>query len=389
MTLAWRAFALLVLWLLANTAASYQPPPDTLEVYVRHGCPHCANAREWLPQWAERHPGIRIVIRQVDDDPTARDALIEVFEKANIWPPGVPAFVFQGNVVVGFEDPQHATTELDQLVRSRSWPAPLAVIPKREDAAPAPPYTPSATELARWQADIKIAQWGLPAFVLGMGLLDGFNPCAMWVLLFLLSLLVHMGSRRRMALVAGTFVAVSGAMYFLFMAAWLNLFLAIGLTQPVQWLLAGIALVIGLLNLRSAWQPQTRVRLAIPDAAKRGIYARVRTVVQADSLPLAIAAVSVLAILVNFVELLCTAGLPALTTAIITQHTDNPFAYYAYLGIYILGYIADDSLMVAIAVIAMSQRKLSERGGRWLKLLSGLVMAGLGIVMLLRPDWVF
>src|SRR5690606_33029844 len=131
--------------------------------------------------------------------------------------------------------------------------------------------------------------------------------------------------------------------------------------------LAGIALIIGLLNLRSAWQPQARVRLAIPVAAKPGIYARVRAVVQAASLPLALVSVSVLAILVNFVELLCTAGLPALTTAIITQHTDNLAGYYAYLGIYILGYIADDSLMVTIAVIAMSQRKLSERGGRWLK----------------------
>ena len=62
-------------------------------------------------------------------------------------------------------------------------------------------------------------------------------------------------------------------------------------------------------------------------------------------------------------------------------------AHSGYLGLYILGYIADDSLMVALAVIALGSGKLSERAGRWLKVLSGLVMTLLGGVMLLRPEW--
>lgn len=100
-------------------------------------------------------------------------------------------------------------------------------------------------------------------------------------------------------------------------------------------------------------------------------------------------AVALLAIVVNFVELLCTAGFPALYTAILTQQELTPVAYYGYLGLYSLGYIADDTVMVAVAVIALGNRKLSARGGRWLKLLSGLVMLGLGMVMLLQPHWLF
>jgi threonine/homoserine/homoserine lactone efflux protein len=61
--------------------------------------------------------------------------------------------------------------------------------------------------------------------------------------------------------------------------------------------------------------------------------------------------------------------------------------YYSYLGLYNLAYIFDDSLMVTIAVVTLSHKKLQERAGRWLKLTSGLVMAGLGGVLLLQPKW--
>jgi len=99
--------------------------------------------------------------------------------------------------------------------------------------------------------------------------------------------------------------------------------------------------------------------------------------------------VAALAVVVNFIELLCTAGLPAIYTAVLTQHELSPVAHYAYLGLYIVGYIADDSLMVAAAVLALGSGKLSERGGRVLKLLSGVVMLSLGAVLLLQPQWLF
>jgi len=63
------------------------------------------------------------------------------------------------------------------------------------------------------------------------------------------------------------------------------------------------------------------------------------------------------------------------------------WSYYGYLGLYNLAYIADDGLMVVVAVVTLSRTKLQERAGRWLKLSSGLVMAGLGIVLLLLPQW--
>jgi len=140
------------------------------------------------------------------------------------------------------------------------------------------------------------------------------------------------------------------------------------------------------LNVKDFFAWKQGISLSIPDSVKPGLYARMRAVLAAGRLLPAIIAVATLAVLVNFIELLCTAGFPAIYTAILAQQDLHPLAYYAYLGLYIVGYIADDSLMVAIAVIALSNRKLTERSGRWLKLISGAVMLGLGCVLILQPE---
>jgi glutaredoxin len=361
---------LLSLWPPAAVAAAGE-----LQVFVREGCPHCAAAKAFLPELQRQRPAVRVRLRDVGNEPQARDDLLRLSRQQGIQAPGVPTFVYAGQVLVGFDDPGGRGRELLALTEASDKAKPGGV-------------QASATELSLGPlGHVGVAGLGLPLFTLVMGLLDGFNPCAMWVLLFLLSLLVHWRNRRRMALVAGTFVLVSGAVYYAFMAAWLNVFLLIGWSTWLRLVLAGVAITVGVVNVMDGRRQGSGFSLSIPAEAKPGLYARMRTVVQSRSLLPALAAVAVLAVVVNAVELLCTAGLPAIYTAVLSQQNQAPAAHYAYLGLYILGYIADDSLMVAAAVLALSSHKLTEAGGRWLKLISGGVMLALGLALLLRPGW--
>lgn len=353
----------------AAKAAEREQSRDTvmLEVFVRAGCPHCAAAEEFLPGFAAERPWLRLVYRHVDRDPAARAALMRMSEAAGLWPPGVPTFALQGRVMVGFDS------------AGESGAALAAFVDGTADSI-------DSIE-TRLFGTLSASRLGLPLFTLAIGLLDGFNPCAMWLLLFLLSLLVHLRDRRRMALISGTFVLVSGAVYYMFMAAWLNLFLAVGMSAAVRWLLAAIALAIGAINLRDGLRRGNGFVLSIPGGAKPGLYARMRRVLQAQSLMPALLGVAVLAVVVNFVEIICTAGFPALYTAVLAQQALAPASYYAYLALYIFGYILDDSIMVAVAVIALGARRLPPRAGQALKLVSGLVMLLLGVLLLLRPAW--
>jgi glutaredoxin len=371
----WLALLALLVWaaapaFAAAADASASAPTTTLQVFVRAGCPYCADAKRFLDALARERPALRIVYRAVDEDPAARDALTALSRDAGVWPPGVPTFAIDGRVMVGFADDDEGHRALLALID------PPATAPPRDEVDSALFGTLSATRL------------GLPLFTLALGLLDGFNPCAMWVLLFLLSMLVRLNDRRRMALVAGTFVLASGAVYYAFMAAWLNIFLVVGLSAALRVVLAGVALVIGAFNVKEFVAFGRGPSLSIPDSAKPGLVARMHRIMQARALPASLLAVAALAVVVNVVELLCTAGLPAIYTAVLAQQQLGTAAHYGYLALYILGYIADDAAMVTVAVVALGSGKLTERAGRWLKLVSGVVMLALGAVLLLRPRWI-
>ena len=343
-----------------------------LDVYVRADCPHCTAAKQFLPQLQQRFPDLPIRLHAVDSDPVAREALLLHAQRANIWPPGVPLFVIGDAVSLGFDSAAETGPTLMALIEG--------------ELAGQTPRGQTAEVDSLW-GRLKPDELGLPLFTLALGLLDGFNPCAMWVLLFLLSLLVHLHDRRRMALIAGCFVLVSGVVYYLFMAAWLNVFLLIGWSSRLQIVLAVLAMLMGVLNLKDFFQPGVGPSLHIPAAAKPGLYARMRAILAEQQTASALLGVALLAVIVNIIELLCTAGLPALYTSVLAQQGLSPTAHYGYLALYIAGYIADDSVMVATAVWALNRAKLSERGGRWLKLLSAAVMFSLGIVMLWHPEW--
>jgi len=345
--------------------------PPALEVFVHDACPHCAKAKLFLKDFQQEHPQLKIVIHELDYDTEAAEQLDLHFRRADRWPPGVPSFVYNGHLLVGFHSAEKTGLELLILVNQKE--APVSLLVTRVESS--------------LFGTLDVEALGLPLFTLAIGLLDGFNPCAMWVLLFLLSLLVHLHDRLRMALIAGTFVLVSGIVYYAFMAAWLNVFLAVGMSSTLRIGLGVLAVIVGWVNIRDFYSASGGFSLSIPAAAKPGLYKRMRDIINSRSLTLALCSAATLAVVVNIIELLCTAGFPAIYTAILMQQNLEAWAHYSYLALYIAGYLVDDSLMVGAAVFALSSKKLTERSGRWLKLVSGVVMLLLGAVMILRPEW--
>jgi glutaredoxin len=364
-------FVLLVLSGTPLQAAS--TTTSDIDVFVRAGCPHCEAAKIFLDELRREQPSLHIALHDIAEDPAARQRLITLVQERGITTVGVPTFLIGTELIVGFQSSETTGAEI------------RAKLDRKAPGVALPPMVESIE--TRWLGRLRVYDLGLPLFTVLIGLLDGFNPCAMWVLLFLLSLLVNLQDRRKMALIAGTFVAVSGLFYFAFMAAWLNMFLLIGLSRAVQMGLGGIALFMGAVNVKDFFALHRGISLSIPESAKPGLYARIRRILQAEHLTGAVAGVILLACLVNTIELLCTAGFPAVYTQILTMQQLPTWQYYGYLGLYNLAYILDDSLMVTIAVVTLSRRKLQERAGRWLKLTSGVVMAGLGAVLVLQPEW--
>ncbi len=379
----------------AGSTANADTGKQTVEVFVREGCPHCAKAEAFLAILARERPDLRITIRDVLKEPAALERLQQIAKQQDAGAARVPAFFVGGQLIFGYSE--EAST--DKLIRGAlqgQAPKPGAGGAAAESCAaqedstcraevdPVPPPA-GAFEVTFFGRTVSLDDVGLPAFTIAMGLLDGLNPCSLWVLILMISLLSTLNDRKRMLAIAGTFVLVEGIAYFVFMAAWLNLFLLIGLSRASQIAVALIAIAAGAINLKDFWAPGFGFSLSISDSSKPGIYARMRAILHAKSLPAAIVGVIILGLLVQVVEFLCTSGFPALFTRILTLRNLDTASYYGYLLLYNAAYMFDDVIVLAIGVTTLSHRRLQEKEGRWLKLVSGLVMVGLGIYLIVAP----
>ncbi len=369
-----------------------QPVSTTvdIEAFVRSDCPHCAAAETFLKTLQQEQPDLHIVIHNLTQEPSAFSQLQQIAQQQGIGLVRVPAINVKGQLIIGYADATTTGQWIRSVLAQTSTPTILQqneagsceIRSTLECTAPTPEKKESF-ELDFFGQKLTLTEIGLPLFTLAMGLLDGFNPCSMWVLILMISLLAPTRNRWRMLAIAGTFVAIEGIAYFLFMSAWLNLFLWIGLSRISEIIIALIALLAGAINLKDFWFFGRGLSLSIPNSAKPDIYARIRRILNAQNLTGALIGVAILAVLVQIVEFMCTSGFPALYTRILTLQHFSSFDYYSYLLLYNVAYMFDDCVILGIGVITLSQRRLQEKEGRLLKLISGLVMVGLGGYLLI------
>jgi thiol-disulfide isomerase/thioredoxin len=336
------------------------------------GCPHCEEAKPVVAQLARDFPELGVEQVEVRRNPEGAERFVSTMRELGAGAVGIPTFVVGRDYVVGFA-PGTTDQELRELVQ-------------RALRGEAPPAQPRSVKLPL-VGEIDPATISLPAFTLMVGLVDGINPCAMWVLLVLLGILMHVKSRARLLLFGGTFVVVSGVVYFIFMTAWTHVFALVGFSRHVTIGLGAIVLLMGLINLKELIWFEKGVSLMIPDKAKPGLYRRMRGIARSAGTPAAYFGIVVLAFLVNLIELGCTLGLPAVYTRILTLREDlSGPARYGYLALYNLAYVVPLAVIVLVYAATLHRFALGERGAKVLKGVSGVLLVLFGLLFILAPD---
>jgi uncharacterized membrane protein HdeD (DUF308 family) len=341
-------------------------------------CPHCLEARPHvLPMVAER-PWIELHDLELSRHPENVQLYLDMAATLGEQARSVPAFLFCGEMHVGWHSAE--TTGAFLVERLEACRARAAA--NRETLGPSAPETIHLPLLG----EIDPSGLSLPVFTVLIAGLDAFNPCAFFVLLFLLGLLAHQRDRRRMLAIGGVFVLVSGLFYFAFMAAWLNLFRMMGEIQWVTLAAALLAIAIALINIKDFFAFKQGLTLSIPESRLPDLYRRGRAVLAAGNLPTMLVATLLLAGAANLYELLCTAGFPMVYTRVLTLNNLPSSGYYLYLALYNLIYVIPLLAIVLAITYALGRRQLTERQGRLLKLMSGVMMLELGVLLLLAPQ---
>lgn len=355
--------------------------------YSAENCPHCKEFGPLLHELSNQFPDVEFIEKDIWLDRSAFVEMMELLATHGDLPMATPTVFLSNKVWVGLDHEKLREIEV-QLKKCVAKGCPDALLRLQQgDAAEAteqpPPEEAMISIPLLGERDAR--ELSLPLATLTLGLLDSINPCAFFVLLFLLTLMIHAHSRLRMLTVGVVFVSFSGLIYFLFMTAWLNLFLATGGVRFVTLLAGLVAILIGAFNIKDFFLFHKGPSLSIPEKVKPGLYRRVRDLVKSSSYLSLLGGTALLAIAANSYELLCTAGFPMVFTRILTLQGLPIWQYYTYLVFYNIVYVIPLLIIVIIFAVTLGAHQLTEKQGRRLKLVSGVMMADMGVVLVFFP----
>ncbi|MBD3248064.1 hypothetical protein GF382_02130, partial [Candidatus Falkowbacteria bacterium] len=392
------------IFILLNLAVPVQAAQKDIYFFYGDGCPHCAKEEKFLDSIGDDYPEINIKEYEVWNSRENAKLLSEAADRLEINIPGVPVLIIGDKAVIGYHNDQTTGSEiralLDEYASGECQDAVGSILDNGEeekcehgcekdgecthdcgcsaDTDRTESLSQKITLPFLGEADVK--DFSLPLLTVTIGILDGFNPCAMWVLLFLITLLLGMCDRRKMWILGLAFIITSALVYFLFLAAWLKLFLFIGFLSFIRWIIGAVAIGSGAYHLKEYFTNKEGACKVTGGEKKKKIFDKLKEVISQKSFLLSLLGIIVLAAIVNMVELVCSAGLPAVYTQVLALSNLANWQYYGYLLLYIFFFMLDDLLIFFIAMTTLKMTGISTKYTRYSNLIGGILILIIGIL---------
>ncbi len=366
---------------------------ETVEITLYYGntCPKCEAEREWLDGLADEYD-IALTEYEVYADSGNRELFVAAGEDLGFDASGVPVTIIDRRVWIGWTDPIRDDVADAIDLASRGEPVPSGVYGKpgtgtcaADELACAPDETGAEIDVP-FLGTLSLDNRNLLVSTLIIGFVDGVNPCSLWVISVLLTIVVRTASRRRVVAIGTTFLLVTAAMYALYMAGIYSALTVVGFLGWIQVVVGIAAGIFAVVSIKDYFAFKKGLSFTISDSAKPGIYQRVRAAAGHHKLAPALAATVALGVAVSLLETPCTAGFPVLWTGLL-QANGVGFAESAALFVaYMVPFLIDEMIVFGIAVVTMRAAKMQEKHGELLKLFAGVTMLALAIVMVVDPE---
>lgn len=356
-----------------------------VNIYLFYGeeCPHCEEEQKYLNE-IEQYYDINIVKYEVWHNEENAKLLTEVKNKLNVNNQYVPFTVIDNLGLTGFNS--NTKVQIENRIKYCLKNECNDIL--KDNCVIEEPCDESSNFTLPILGEIDAKKVSLPIVSIVLGFLDGFNPCAMWILIFLISLLISTGDTKKMKILGITFLLTSGIIYFLFMMAWLNISIQINKIIIIRNIIAIIAIIAGIYNLIKYFNERKKdVGCSVTNKKQRTlIMKRIRHYVSENNIGIAMLGIITLAVTVNLIEAACSAGLPLLYTQILTLNELNNFEYLLYVIIYIIFFLIDDIVIFFIAVKSSKIIGISGKYTKYSHLIGGIIMALIGLLLIFKPE---
>ena len=365
-----------------------------VNVYLFHSntCSHCKAEIEFLDEIQKEYENLKINLYEINDVKENKELMINIKEKLNIDSPMVPFTVIGDYYYIGYND--GVKDGIKNLIEKYTSEEQYDIIKDIIDGKDVSNFKIKNGEINKISTvfgEIDPAKVSLPILSVIMGAFDGFNPCAMWVLIFLITMLFNMENKKRMWALGITFLVTSALIYLVFMFVWLGV--ATKLLTTISWLklLIGLIALIGaFINLKGFIKSIVKKDAGcevVDNSKRKKIISKIKKYTSEKSFILAMLGAMLLAISVNAIELACSAGLPVLFTNVLALNDVNFIEKCIYIFIYIFFFLIDDIIVFFVAMFTLNIKALSTKYTKYSHLIGGIIMLIIGILMIFKPEW--
>ena len=405
-------------FLLLPVSAKADEKVINIHLFYGNGCPHCAAEEEFLSDYLKDRTDVKLYKYEIWYDSHNQELLSKVQkEMGTTNKNGVPFTVIGKKTIVGYADgvtDEQIKDAINYYLNNdyRDYAGEITGKVKKtevkEDTTKDESKTEDKKENKIEKADdtkdsdqtdenvtvpvlgkINAKKVSLPILAVVLGFVDGFNPCAMWILIFLITMLFNMKDRKKMWILGLTFILTSGIVYLMFMLAWLNLATFISKIAFIRLLIAVIALVVGLINVYKyidSLKKKDEGCDVVDKKDRKKIMEKIISITHEKKFIIALFGIMVLAASVNIIELMCSIGIPLLFTQILAMNNLSTFSYMIYMFIYIFFFLIDDIVIFVISMVTLKVTGLSTKYTKYSHLVGGIIMLIIGLLLIIKPE---
>ena len=411
-----RFFALMIMlfgifWInqISYSDGNSQSKKVKIEYFGRKDCKNCANLEKFLKELSTKRDDFEYVEHKIDESKEEKVFFDETTSKLKLVK-GTPIIYIDGHIIQGFNTADTTGKEIENLINSRKTKDKILTLKEYVESGQTGNVSsngavctgdtvcevPGLTKGAENQVLVNIpiinktvdlTNYSLLTMSIILGTIDGFNPCAMWVLVLFLTALIAVGNKVKMFRVAGLFILAEAVMYFFILNAWIYAWDFVGLDKWVTPLVGIVGIIGGIFFIRNYLKKGDTLECEVTDFEQRAkISKKIKDIANKLFTLLTALAIIGLALSVNVIEFACSVGIPQTYTKIL-QINEVPFwTRQFYTFIYIIGYMIDDIIVFGFALMSVNKLQLTTKYSKWVNLFGGILMIILGLIMLIKPS---
>ncbi len=358
----------------------------TVEMFHHPNCHSCQEQIRFIQnELRKKYPDVRFNYHDITIS-EENELMRKYYEQYGINPENrfTPSTFIAQNYLIGYEGDDKSGKQLEIMIKSNILEQQLSA---EEQSILAGLAKGRSAYVETWFGRVNVFEKSLPFLAVVLGLADGFNPCALWVLVYLISLIAGLRDKSKIWLIVGSFVLASGVLYFLLMTALLNVFLYIGYLRILELIFGCTALYIGITDLKIYLVDKGHAACKVGGVeSKSRLRSKIKSLVEAKLTILTILGVIGLAFVVNSMEFVCSAALPAIYTGVLSQAGLSPFTYYFYILLYVFFFLLNQIVIFSTAAFTI-ERFAPERYMVHIQLIGGVILIALGVIMVFFPGY--